>query len=189
MINLNLLPWRVDARKKENKLYYIQVSISAVVGALVLLAFFGFLTLGLYREQNLNAVLEIEKEKLNAPLTILHTLSEDKKRLDVHVALLKTLAQDRILVLRLLDTLPRVLPAFVSLKKIAKKNAEIVLEGYAHTNAGIALLMKNLATEKNDVQFSNLHLAAITRDRKDAHLRFKITLTLMGEHDNAAVLE
>ncbi len=189
MINLNLLPWRINARKRENALYYTQLLLSLLLGVLILCVGYGCVQVGFYKVHAWGVFLKTEQEQIKTPLSILRTLKEDKQKLDVRMTVIQTLEKDRALVLKLLDTLPKVLPAFVHLKKIIRKNAEIVLEGAAHTNAGIALLMKNIEAEKSDIQFSNIHLSTITRDRKGSFLRFKITLSLMNEDNDATVVE
>lgn len=149
MIQINLLPWREQARQiKKLHFLYSLVAAAGVAVLLILLLHFYYSSLVNYQERR-NAFLQSELEREQAAL---NAMNEDKRKKAVDEEALRFLfaiRNDDYQIVSVLNHIANTIPEGIALKRIARKGKQLSIIGKADSNLQITLLMKNI--EKPDL--------------------------------------
>jgi type IV pilus assembly protein PilN len=144
MARINLLPWRETERKRRQK----EFAIMAVVG-LAAAVLFGLGThLHIDRlisiQQDRNAFLQTEIDKLDEQIREINELEKTKASLLARMDVIQQLQQSRPEVVHLFDELVLAIPEGVYLTKLSHSGRSIVVEGRAQSNARVSAFMRNI---------------------------------------------
>lgn len=164
MITINLLPWREEVRKAKIIRAGLIAAGFALVAMAIVLSLHIYLSVLISNQQKKNDYLQsvINSEKIE-----LTSLNDKKKQVEAiqseiqHIVSLRKTSYQSI---KLLDTLPRIIPDSVTLTKITKEQSNITLYGKSKSNIQITYLMKTIA---NMPIFKKQELIEIT-ERKEA---------------------
>lgn len=145
MTQVNLLPWREQARQAKKMRFLLVIGL--FVGLAVLMEIFlHFFMLSMINNQlRVNSYLQVQ---LDQEQKIVVQLNNKKKEGGVIYAKLKfiyLLQNESYRAVKLLDALPRVLPDGVSLIKLTREGVNITLAGRAKSNLQVSVLMENIA--------------------------------------------
>jgi type IV pilus assembly protein PilN len=170
MSKINLLPWREELRKEQNRIFAISCVIPAAIGLLVL--FFSHLIITHLIESKetderyLNQELDLNK----GLITEVEGIDSKKKDLLERVSIIQTLQSTRVYLVRLLDALAKYTPNDIVLSSITQSEKEVRIVGRSTSNNAISLFMRNLdrmdwieSTKLTDVREST---ASEIRDAK-----------------------
>lgn len=144
MAHINLLPWREERRKEQQKDFAIlAVGGIVIAGLLVLLV---HLRLdGMIKAQDArNNFLKTEISKLDKKIEEIKNLEDTKNKLLARMNIIQQLQRDRPVSVHLVDELVRSLPDGVYLTKFTQKGAALVLSGVAESNARVSAYMRNI---------------------------------------------
>lgn len=92
--------------------------------------------------------------------------------------IIQSLQEQRLRVVKLLDSLPRVVPEGVCLTGFTRKQDSLFLEGQANTHASISRLLKNLESKEAEGLFQEIKLKEVLMNKKESRLQFKIQFKL-----------
>lgn len=145
MTQVNLLPWREQARQKQKKLFGLAV-LAAILAALFCVAMMHLYYVSLLKVEKkridyLQA--ELDKEQL-----ALGEYNKNKKlQLSVveELNFIHSLRENNYDVVKLLNELVKIVPEGVSFNEISRTGSAIVVKGRAKSNLQITLLLKNIA--------------------------------------------
>lgn len=173
--NINLLPWREERRAQKDKQLLLS---SFVFWAGCLLA--GYLALqyidGKLTDQRArNAYLQAENAKLNQKIAAIEKLRQEKQELIARINVIQSLQQDRMQIVHVLDDVVRVLPAGVTLDRLAKKNRTIYLDGRAQSNSRVSELM-NQADGSLWFGQSNLSVVSLQDTQDSTVSKFEVVI-------------
>lgn len=144
MANINLLPWREEAREKQKR-DYIGILAAVFIGAalLVYLAL-NFIDLMTEDQRQRNAYLQSEISLLDKQIAEITKIKQRKKDIERRTEIILNLQQARNLPTHVLDELVRVIPPGIYLSSIEKKGSLIWIEGRSESNNNVANMMRKI---------------------------------------------
>ncbi|MBM5572790.1 MULTISPECIES: PilN domain-containing protein [Deefgea] len=144
MIRINLLPHREQKRIARQRRYVSMLVMSFLVAAGVVLAGYMFLSAKIDTQADRNQFLTEENAKLDREIAEIDKLKAEKQALLDRKKIVERLQSNRTETVHLLDQLTRQVPEGVYLRDVKQANDQLVLVGYAQSNARVSTLMRNL---------------------------------------------
>lgn len=142
MPRINLLPWREELFKEQQKAFGIAAAITVAIGAAVV---FVVLTLvnGMISYQNeRNAYLQEQISILDQRIREIRDLEQQKNTLLARMAVIERLQSSRPEVVHLFDQLVETLPEGVHLNSFQQRNANLEIRGIAQSSARVSAYMR-----------------------------------------------
>ncbi|WBA18132.1 MULTISPECIES: PilN domain-containing protein [Salinivibrio] len=174
MMAINLLPWRAQAQRRQQRAFAMA---TLMVVAVTLL--FGWTVTAV--QQHRIAVQQERNQQLEQGIKqFKHTLAQFEKQdtqrraLQSRLGLVNQLQQQRNNVTAVLNFIPRVMPPGAYLTRIAQQAERISLEGWVHSNAELARLLASLET---DQAVDDLDIETVVTNGKAAGPNKRFTLS------------
>ena len=144
MTQINLLPWRDELRRQQNKDFFVGVGLFAFLAIIV--SGWGYFTVQqrIDFQNSRNRYLEQETKVLQEKLKEIVELDSIKDRLLSRMEVIQQLQIQRPQVVHLFHELTTTLPEGVHLALIEQTQDKITLEGRAVSNASVSAFMRNL---------------------------------------------
>ena len=144
MAKINLLPWRQEQRKEQQRQFF------TIMGLMVVLVAVGILAvhlqyarlIGVQNSRNdylRKHIAEVEKQ-----IAEINELASKKERLLARMEIIQQLQRNRPEIVRLFDELVRVMPDGVYLSSLKQQNTSLIMTGVAQSNARVSALMRNI---------------------------------------------
>ncbi len=196
MSKINLLPWREELRKVQNKNLFLALAVTVLVSVAVVILC-GFLLN--YKTDVQRANIEYinkELESVKSEIFEIQHLQENKKQLLERLDIIRSLQVDRPSIVRLFDILPRTLPDSVYVTSLSRAEMEqglsdaqagakdqakttdpltkqyhVQVEGVAITNSSISIFLKKLQEVK---WISEVKLNEVSINKDKLGLDFKL---------------
>ncbi len=144
MANINLLPWREEAREKRKRDYTGVLALVFLASCLIVYAALGFIDM-LKNEQNQrNAYLTSEISLLESQIKEIRIITTRKKDIERRTDIILDLQQSRNLPTHVLDELVRVVPAGIYFSNIEKKEDLLYVEGLSESNNHVTNMMRRI---------------------------------------------
>ncbi|WP_027468335.1 PilN domain-containing protein [Deefgea rivuli] len=144
MIRINLLPHREQKRIARQRRYVSMLVMSFLAAAGIVLAGYMFLSAKIDIQAGRNQFLTEENAKLDREIAEIDKLKAEKQALLDRKKIVERLQSNRTETVHLLDQLTRQVPEGVYLRDVKQTNDQLVLMGYAQSNARVSTLMRNL---------------------------------------------
>ena len=144
MSHINLLPWREQRRKEQQKEFAVLAVLAAVAAAVVV--FFGHVHVNglIEHQQARNAYLQNEIRILDRQIAEIRDLEATRQALIDRMNVIQELQSSRPVVVRLFDEMVTNLPEGTYLTLIEQRNTNLNIRGRAESNARISAMMRNL---------------------------------------------
>jgi type IV pilus assembly protein PilN len=147
MIRINLLPHREFARDSRKKAFINLAGLTAILALTTALA----VSLGIDRlieaQSSRNTFISHENEKLDSQIKEIGKLRQEIEALMARQGAVEALQRDRTIPVRVFDELARRTPAGMVLRQIRQDDRGITLNGWAHSNGQVSMLLRTLALE------------------------------------------
>lgn len=164
MTQINLLPWREEARQRK------KIEFGVTIGAAILLVIFlsilvHFYLSGLITTEN-NRIAFLQNA-LTQKGTELNNLKDKKKKqlsIETELGFLYGLKAKSYNAVRLMNELETKVPGTITLEKLTREKNQIHIEGEAQSELQITLFMKNLGTS---VYFTQPTLTRISETKEN----------------------
>ncbi len=144
MTRINLLPWREQLRKDQERQFYTMLAGAVVVMAIVVV-YAHFHMVGLINGQNArNGYLEGEIQVVEGRIKEIQALESEKGKLLARMRIIEQLQGQRPQVVHLFDELVSSLPEGVYLTSVKQTGSTIVIEGIAQSNARVSAFMRSI---------------------------------------------
>lgn len=166
MSRINLLPWRIEAKKIRNQRFYAMLLLSGLLGLLLVGLSHMYLGYRISVENNNINYLKTEQAAIFDKVKEIQGLQENKRELLKHMHIIQSLQSDRTKVVEFLDLLPRLIPEGVILNNVSRKGELIKLEGVAQTNTNISIFLKNLEDPKWSYIFDDPKLTSVQESKE-----------------------
>ncbi len=144
MVRINLLPWREQRRREQQRQFVISLlTVVVVAGALV----YGVdrqIQAETEAQQTRNHFLEQEIARIDKRIAKIRDLESTKKKLLARMTVIQELQHNRPLSVHLMDALVRTLPDGVYLTGFSQKGTALKIEGIAQSNARVSNYMRNI---------------------------------------------
>lgn len=144
MIKINLLPHREERRKQRKKEFVAMMLLSAIVGALIVLAVGAFFANKLSEQEQRNNFIKAENTRLDAEIKEVASLKQEIEALKARQQAVEDLQSDRNQPIYLMDELAQQVPEGVYLKSFKQDGQRVLLNGYAQSNERVSELLRNL---------------------------------------------
>jgi type IV pilus assembly protein PilN len=142
MIRVNLLPHRAEKRRARQIQFISLGVISLLLGALTVGLVHVAIGSQISYQERRNQYLKLETVKLDKQISEIKKLREQTDALLARKTVVENLQSTRSDVVHLLDQILRILPDSVYLKSLKQNGNQIVLVGYAQSNARVSTLMR-----------------------------------------------
>jgi len=186
MPRINLLPWRADRRKKNQRDFAV-FGLGAAGAAVGVTLIMNLIMSGWIDAQNRrNQLLKDEIQGLDKQITEIVDLENKRERMKARMEIIEKLQRSRPEVVHLFDQLVRTLPDGVYLTSIKQNEKRLEFKGIAQSSTRVSALMRNIdASDWMD----NPELEVV-ETKKDSALGSEFTLfanqvgvTLPGEEE------
>lgn len=186
MASINLLPWREEQREERQK-QFITILVSAFIFAALTLYAAMFAVDSRVAEQHLrNGMLETEISSLEGKIQEISKLGEKREQLVARMDVIQSLQSSRPEIVRIFDSLVRVLPDGIYLDKIERREGDFILNGIAQSNARVSVFMQKLE-EHPDFEEPKLQVVQRTATNNEDIRKFTLLIRDVKEPegDNA----
>ncbi|BAJ03982.1 PilN domain-containing protein [Shewanella violacea] len=146
MANINLLPWREEAREKQKKDYIGILALVFLVSSLVVYLSLVFVDMMTDNQKSRNAYLQSEISLLEKQIAEIKEIKNRKKDIERRTEIILNLQQSRNLPTHVLDELVRIIPPGIYLSSIEKKGSLLWIEGRSESNNNVANMMRKVTT-------------------------------------------
>lgn len=148
MAKINLLPWR-EALREQRKKEFISICVAVFLLALVLAALiWAFFNQRMSDQQQANQLIQQANSQLDVQLKSLDGLKARREEIIQRMKLIQDLQGKRPVVVRLFDTLVRVMPPNMYLTKFSRMGDKFTIEGRAESPNAVSELLRNLEASR-----------------------------------------
>ncbi len=196
MARINLLPWRAERRKQRQREFGVMLGMAALGGLLLSLLIWFYYDMQVSGQQERNAYLQTEIDKVKKQNEEIKRLDEQKSRLLARKAVIEQLQAKRSQMVHLFDALVRTIPDGVVLTSLKQDGDMLTLEGRTQSNARVSAYMRNLAVS-GWMTNPELSIIEASNPEKDKEIRpggpvadikalpylFKVTVKLPAQSD------
>lgn len=164
MAKINLLPWRQEQRKEQQRQFF------TVMGLMVLLVVVGVFAVHLQYarmisvQNSRNDYLKKHIKEVEKQIAEIKQLASKKERLLARMEIIQQLQRNRPEIVRLFDELVRIMPDGVYLTSLKQTGTNLQMTGVAQSNARVSALMRNIDQSE---WLTNPKLEVIQSGKKD----------------------
>ena len=144
MAKINLLPWRQERRKEQQRQFATILGLSLVLVAVGILAVHLQYARMIGTQDSRNAYLQKHITEVEKQIREIDELAAKKERLLARMEIIQQLQRNRPEIVRLFDELVRILPEGVHLESLKQKDRNLQMLGIAQSNARVSALMRNI---------------------------------------------
>ncbi|GAA0786616.1 MULTISPECIES: PilN domain-containing protein [Pseudomonadati] len=186
MANINLLPWREEAREKQKRDFIGILALVFLVTSLLVYLFISYLELVTDDQRQRNRYLQSEISLLDAQIAEIKKITERKKDIERRTEIILGLQQSRNLPTHVLDELVRIVPPGIYLSNIEKKGSILWIEGRSESNNNVANMMRKVKTSMYLTDPSMQSIISQNEDLRQLQ-RFKLRVSITDEFGNTAL--
>lgn len=186
MANINLLPWREEAREKQKRDFIGILALVFIVTSLFVYLFISYLELVTDDQRQRNNYLQTEISLLDTQIAEIKKITERKKDIERRTEIILGLQQSRNLPTHVLDELVRIVPPGIYLSSVDKKGSILWIEGRSESNNNVANMMRKV---KTSTYLSDPSMQSIVTQNENLRQlqRFKLRVTITDEFGNQAL--
>ncbi|MCL1038993.1 PilN domain-containing protein [Shewanella submarina] len=146
MANINLLPWREEAREKQQREYIGILVLVFLVSSLLVYLSLTVIDLMTDEQRGRNQYLKSEISLLEKQIAEIREIRERKKDIERRTEIILDLQQARNLPTHVLDEVVRIVPPGIYLNSIEKKGSMLWIDGRSESNNNVANMMRKVET-------------------------------------------
>ncbi|GLP97528.1 PilN domain-containing protein [Paraferrimonas sedimenticola] len=159
MANINLLPWREEAREQKKRDYYLALVLTSFVG--VLLVYVSMLVVDgwIQDQQARNKYLQDEIVLLDKQIKEIREIKERKRDIERRTEIILSLQEARNLPTHVMDELVRIVPPGIYISNLDKKGSLIWIEGRSESNNHVTNMMRKVKASQwmHDPSMKSIH--------------------------------
>ncbi|MGL4515845.1 MAG: PilN domain-containing protein [Shewanella sp.] len=179
MANINLLPWREEAREKQKRDYIGILALVFLVSAILVYVVLSVLEMMTDEQRGRNAYLQSEIQLLETQIAEIKKITERKKDIERRTEIILNLQQSRNLPTHVLDELVRIVPPGIYLSSLEKKGSLLLIEGRSESNNNVANMMRKV---KASEWLTDPNMQSIVTQNDDLRQlqQFSLRVTIKG---------
>ena len=178
MTTINLLPWREELRKINNKIFFAFIFVSITSGLFIVLFAHFLFRFWINVELDNITLLRDEQKKVLRQIQEIRNLQRDKAEFLRQREIIQTLEESRSLSVRFLDAIPRVTPENIVLTSIERKGSQVIIFGTAETPSAISKFYNALEDPSWNKLFKDIKINEMALKKKQTGLGFKLEFIL-----------
>ncbi len=184
MARINLLPWREELRKEQQRQFLTIMGLSVVLMGLIITVVHIQYANMISTQNQRNQFLTAQIADVDAQIKEIEKLESDKQSLQARISVIQQLQGNRPEIVHLFDEIARILPQGLYLRKIDQKGKAITIVGLAQSNARVSAFMRNIeasdwldkpildvikldSKEDDDSREFTLHLIQVTKSAEN----------------------
>jgi len=144
MARINLLPWREELRKEQQRQFLTVLGLSVVLMVLILFAIHIQIAGMISNQNSRNDFLKKEITKVEKQIKEINEITKKKANLLARMEVIETLQRNRPEVVHLFDELVKVMPEGTYLTTLKQSGKSLSMDGIAQSNARVSALMRNI---------------------------------------------
>ena len=173
MAHINLLPWREERREGRQKQFYLAMGATFLFAALIFYLVMSYADSLISEQNQRNTLLQTEIAKLDIKIKEIQDLEQQKKRLLARMQVIQDLQESRPKVVKVFDSIARVVPEGIHLEKVVRTGNTITFSGTAESNARVSVFMRQL-DENPEYGESRLQVIKRTSSNNNAIRQFTV---------------
>ncbi|RTR36452.1 fimbrial protein [Shewanella canadensis] len=186
MANINLLPWREEAREKQKRDYIGILALVFLGSSLIVFLSLSVLDMMTDNQKSRNAYLQSEIQLLEKQIAEIKQIRTRKKDIERRTEIILNLQQSRNLPTHVLDELVRIVPPGIYLSSIEKKGSLLWIEGRSESNNNVANMMRKVKTSKWLLDPNMQSIVAHSEElRQLQRFSLKVTISEVDSIDNS----
>lgn len=185
MANINLLPWRDEAREKQKRDYLGVLALVFLVSAIVVYMVLSLLEALTDEQRGRNGYLQAEIQQLEVQIAEINQITERKKDIEQRTEIILELQESRNSTTHVLDELVRIMPPGIYLSSLEKKGSLLLVEGRSESNNNVANMMRKVKASEwlTDPNMQSI----VTQNEELRQLqRFSLKVSVKGDISNNA---
>jgi len=183
MAYINLLPWREDALKAQQKKFFSVLSLVALFSCAMTLSVSFFYQAKIDGQKTKNNFLKNEVQLLDIRINEIQELKLKKIALQKRISVVVQLQRSRNVGTQVLNEIARIIPNGIYITQLEKKGNSLFIQGKSESNNHLANMMRAIGV--SDL-FVDATLESIITDEKARKLLsdFKMHIRIKGLVDN-----
>ena len=183
MAYINLLPWREDALKAQQKKFFSVLSLVALFSCAITLSVSFFYQAKIDGQKTKNNFLKNEVQLLDIRINEIQELKLKKIALQKRISVVVQLQRSRNVGTQVLNEIARIIPNGIYITQLEKKGNSLFIQGKSQSNNHLANMMRAIGV--SDL-FVDATLESIITDEKARKLLsdFKMHIRIKGLVDN-----
>lgn len=144
MAKINLLPWREERRKEQQRQFLTLLGLSVLLMVLMIVAIHLNYAREISVQNSRNSFLNKEIQTVEAQIKEINKLEKDKQRLIDRIDKIQLLQRNRPEVVHLFDEIVRIIPEGVYLGSLKQQGSMLTIAGMAQSNARVSAFMRGI---------------------------------------------
>ena len=144
MAKINLLPWREERRKEQQRQFLTLLGLSVLLMLLMIVAIHLNYAREISVQNSRNSFLNKEIQTVEAQIKEINKLEKDKQRLIDRIDKIQLLQRNRPEVVHLFDEIVRIIPEGVYLGSLKQQGSMLTIAGMAQSNARVSAFMRGI---------------------------------------------
>jgi len=144
MSNINLLPWRKEAKKRKERAFWMAMLVCSVFTLGGGLLVDQFIEHEVKLQHHRNQFLTTEIARLDATIGEIRKLRQEKAALEERIQLIKQLQARRNLATQLLNIFPELVVPGIFLARVDFDDSKVKVQGKSEANSRLAEMMRNI---------------------------------------------
>lgn len=144
MIQINLLPWREEARQIKKKQFITSLVLGCIISLLILLVFHVHYSHAASRQNVLNAMISTAISEEQLLLNEMSAKANEAMATETQLKFIMDLYNENYRAVRLLNEMVMLVPDTISVQEIKRNGNEITLTGIAKSEDDVTQLMKEI---------------------------------------------
>lgn len=183
MAKINLLPWRQETRKEQQRQFLTIMGLSVVLVIVGVLAVHLQYARMIGLQESRNAFLQKNITEVEKQISEINELAGKKDRLLARMEIIQQLQRNRPEIVRLFDELVRVLPEGVHLEALKQNGRNLQMLGIAQSNARVSALMRNIDQSQ---WLANPQLDVIEKGKTEGERKFSLRAMQQSKESDEA---
>ncbi|MDD5035394.1 MAG: PilN domain-containing protein [Methylococcaceae bacterium] len=183
MARINLLPWRAELRKQQQKDFITAIGLSVTLTLALMLFVHTHYSTRIEYQNERNAFLTQEIAVLDQKIKEISELESKKKRLIAKMEVIQQLQSSRPEIVHLFDELARSIPDGVYLSDLTQADKNLTVNGMAQSNARVSAYMRNLesSTWLKEPVLNIIETKIDNKDKKERGSKFTLQVKQSSE--------
>ena len=161
MSQINLLPWREEAREQLNREYLGLLGLVDIGSLILLFVWISFAAGQLDNQKARNSYLEANIAEMNKKVSEISELKRKKEEMILRMKVIQDLQGTRSDIVKMFDELVRAIAEGTYLSSLEREAQVVKMSGFAESNNRISALMRNL---DRSYRYQNSNLAKVEHD-------------------------
>ncbi|MGD8408168.1 MAG: PilN domain-containing protein [Thiohalophilus sp.] len=144
MAHINLLPWREEQRREQQRQFLTLIGLSVILMGMIILAVHLRIAGMIDDQESRNQFLQTEIKKVEKQIKEIEKIEEEKRHLLARMEVIQELQRNRPEIVHMFDEIARITPEGIYLDSMKQSGDKLVLNGVAQSNARVSAFMRNI---------------------------------------------